>query len=48
MATEKTDQEILAQYGIVFDSKPDARLSQFGGLAPILEVFKKRKDSSKA
>jgi hypothetical protein len=43
MATEKTDQEILAQYGIVFDSKPDARLSQFGGLAPILEFLKKGK-----
>jgi hypothetical protein len=43
MATEKTDQEILAQYGIVFDSKPDARLSQFGGLSPILEFLKKGK-----
>jgi hypothetical protein len=47
MATEKTDQEILAQYGIVFDSRPDARLSQFGGLSPILEFLKKGKIRSR-
>jgi hypothetical protein len=41
MQTEKTDREVLAEFGIVFDSRPDARLSQFGGLTPILEFLKK-------
>lgn len=41
MQTQETDREILARYGIVFDTRPDARLSQFGGVAPILEFLKK-------
>lgn len=43
MQTEKTDREILAQFGVVFDERPDARLSQFGGVSPVLAFLKKGK-----